>query len=222
MYPNKGGRFVHQQTGYFRRRNQFGNFLDIDGSIVPFGHPLYLLLYINMALRPINAERYFSEVWPNESLVLRFLYRPQMARFDFVFDYAAPTVSEAFKIWPTLPRSAPLRDARWVRFDGVTSFSSSHDFLSTDLASRRYEERLLSMHSVILGVEATKCKDAFCCEIWISTFGSHKIYFQSAFADRKLMYAECSGGTWVYYDIESRLPIDFFNPFPEIDDKTTW
>ena len=171
-----------------------------------------------MALRPINAESYFSEVWPNESLVLRFLYKPQKARFDLVFDYAAPAVSEAFKMWPRLPKSAPPRDARWVRFDGVRSFSSSCDSLLSDLASRRYEALLLSVRSVILGVEATKCGNIFCCEIWISTFGLHKIYFQSAFADRKLMYAERSGETWIYYDIESRSPIDFFNPFPEIDD----
>ena len=171
-----------------------------------------------MALRPINAESYFSEVWPNESLVLRFLYRPQMARFDFVFDYAAPAVSEAFEMWPRLPKSAPPRDARWVRFYGVRSFSSPYNYLSSDLASRRYEKRLLSMRSVILGVEATKCEGIFCCEIWVSAFGPHKIYFESAFADRKLMYAERSGETWVYYDIESRSPVDFFNPFPEIDD----
>ncbi len=41
MYPNKRGRFFHEKTGYFHRKDQFGNYLDIDGNVVPPDHPLF-------------------------------------------------------------------------------------------------------------------------------------------------------------------------------------
>ncbi len=34
MYPNKNGLFVHELTGYFRRMNEAGQFLDISGNVV--------------------------------------------------------------------------------------------------------------------------------------------------------------------------------------------
>jgi hypothetical protein len=41
MYPNPEGRFYHQQTGYFRRINPDGQYLDMHGNVVPETDPLF-------------------------------------------------------------------------------------------------------------------------------------------------------------------------------------
>lgn len=35
MYPNPKGRWRHSQTGYWKRKNADGDFLDVDGNVVP-------------------------------------------------------------------------------------------------------------------------------------------------------------------------------------------
>lgn len=37
MYPQKEGKYLHEQAGYFVRQDAKGRFLDIDGSIIPDG-----------------------------------------------------------------------------------------------------------------------------------------------------------------------------------------
>jgi hypothetical protein len=41
MYPNKNGKFYHEKTGYFRRNDAAGNFLDVDGNVVDPTDPLF-------------------------------------------------------------------------------------------------------------------------------------------------------------------------------------
>ena len=41
MYPDKNGKFHHETTGYFRRNDAAGNFLDVDGKIVDPADPLF-------------------------------------------------------------------------------------------------------------------------------------------------------------------------------------
>ncbi|MCA8989881.1 MAG: hypothetical protein KDA78_19705 [Planctomycetaceae bacterium] len=41
MYPDEDGQFVAQRTGYFRRNDSLGNFLDVDGNIIPDDHELF-------------------------------------------------------------------------------------------------------------------------------------------------------------------------------------
>ncbi len=46
MFPQKNGKFPHEKGGYFIRRNANGDFLDIDGSIIPLGPDLITLQHI--------------------------------------------------------------------------------------------------------------------------------------------------------------------------------
>lgn len=46
MYPQKNGKFLHERAGYFVRQNANGDFLDIDGSIIPPGPDLITLRHI--------------------------------------------------------------------------------------------------------------------------------------------------------------------------------
>ena len=41
MYPAKNGKFHHESTGYYRRNDAHGNFLDVDGKIVDPTDPLF-------------------------------------------------------------------------------------------------------------------------------------------------------------------------------------
>ncbi len=46
MRPDKNGKFLHEQTGYFDRKNADGKFMDIDGLIIPDGPDLITLQHI--------------------------------------------------------------------------------------------------------------------------------------------------------------------------------
>ena len=41
MYPKKNGKWAHEETGYFRRQNANGEFLDMHGNVVPQTDPLF-------------------------------------------------------------------------------------------------------------------------------------------------------------------------------------
>ncbi len=168
-------------------------------------------------LKPISVLEYFQQVLVNESFVLRFLYRPEKTRFDLVFCYAAPAVSEAFRTWPQLPDPAPPRDLRWIRFTGVSLFSCRRRDLSTDRDGKQYEQAVLASRPTILDLELRKAAGRYEGEIWLDTLGRHALCFEAALAAQRLVYAEKAGNSWKYFDTASRLPVDFFNPFPKLD-----
>lgn len=41
MYPQKDARWAHERTGYFRRMNEKGQFLDMHGNVVEKSDPLF-------------------------------------------------------------------------------------------------------------------------------------------------------------------------------------
>ncbi len=169
-------------------------------------------------LEPIDAVKYFHEVWANESLILRFRYSPQKSCFDLVFCYAGPAVSEAFRKWPELPKPVPPRDLRWIRFQNVARFSCGRGVLLTDDAAKSYERTLLSHHPVILEINVKRLEMEYRCDIWVDQFDKHEFIFGKALAGRRVVYAKNEMGHWKYYDVHSHFPVDFFNPFPEIGD----
>jgi len=171
-----------------------------------------------ISLTKIDPSEYLEQSPPNEGMVMRFRYRPDKARFDLVFDFAAEAISEAFAQWPRLPDPPPPIDMRWLRFCNVTKFQCTQGTPEGVDSWGEYERKIRSPGHLILDAVIERCSSGFRCDIWLDTFGKHSFFFDSALAARRLVYAKKRQSNWDYFDTETHEPVDFFNPFPEIDD----
>ena len=163
---------------------------------------------------------YFHETELAESFLLRFRYRPSTKVFDLVFDYAADILSVAFENWPGPSDPAPPRDLRWIRFLGVQSLFLNNcrcpdkdDFYWT-----QYEKKVLEIPRLILGAQASRGPHLFWCTIHIQDIGTHRFDFESATTKKRLCYVKKVTDSWAYFDMGTNEHVDYFNPFPEIDE----
>jgi hypothetical protein len=161
---------------------------------------------------------YFADCHLNESLLLRFLCRPEKALLDLVVSYAAEVVSKAFEQrlrgQDPLQLDTPPTDFRHFRLEGVKQIQiEALPGFPADWEA--YELLLLAKPQVLTEVEHRLTPDGFQMSFVLGKFGRHSVCYSRFLVESRLAVGVQVGeSSWQYRDIATQSDVDFFNPFP--------
>lgn len=172
----------------------------------------------------VDPIRYFSECFIEESRLLRFLYRPAEETLKFVINYAAETVAKAFELQlqgHNLAKLVPMpTDFRYFYLENAMLLQAGTLSAPSLVDWESQERSLIAKPQVLTAVEHYRVDDNFRMAFSIGRFGHYSIVYQRLFVESRLARAVQSGaGKWDYFDINTDDIINFFNPFPCIDEK---
>lgn len=169
-----------------------------------------------LAIDPLS---YFSHCDLEESLLIRFVFRPQAQMLDLVIRYAADAVSEwiADRKAGRAPTNPPVV-FRHFRFNAVEMLQSGNGTIVPVTDWSTYERLLLASPQVLTGVNHTTSADAVVLSFILGRFGIHRLAYQLASAeDRSAVGIQATERTWVYHDCTTNEIVNFNNPFPTIE-----
>jgi hypothetical protein len=166
---------------------------------------------------------YFSRCELEESLLIRFVYRPQTRMLDLVIRYAAEAVSDALQARQR--GEALLRvpvDFRHFRFQSVQSLQSGNGTVLPEIDWPAYERVLLAKPQVLTGVHHIVHDGQFESSFILGRFGIHRFAYERASVEaRRACAIQSPDLIWIYRDSATNEIVDFNNPFPSVDAETT-
>ena len=167
---------------------------------------------------------YFADCHLAESLLLRFLYRPEKELLDLGISYAAEIVSKAFE--QRLRGQDPLQsdtlptDFRHFRLERVRQLQIDALAGAPPADWEAYERLLLAKPQVLTEVEHGRTSDAFQIFFVLGKFGRHSLCYSRLLVESRLAVGVQVGqNSWDYHDRTTNDKVDFFNPFPSIDEE---
>ena len=157
----------------------------------------------------------------DESLLLRFVYHRRENFLDLVIDYAADTVSRAFKLQAQGSDAViEPRDLRHFRLAEVSSIKLERERPDSEFDWQQYEKQLLAQPQVLTGVTQSRTQDGFQLSFFLGRYGKHEVRYKSLMVETRLADSRAAGANqWRYFDHTTGEKIEFFNPFPWIDSE---